>query len=469
MDPITQDVDMSIFKYDSIKRHQFRLLRLTGEVNGKLCGELITSNFSSKYFKTKPYTCLSYMWGSSQQTHQILLNSQPFHVSSNLFSFLTAYSTEKLADSFLWVDCTSTDAYLWIDQICIDQGNTAEKNWTVAMMGEIYRGAKETIVWLGDPRSASYLGNGIDGTAYEQSRQVIEKLTTISESGSQNAYTMCREQLSEEELEMTATIVDDMVGNPYWSRMWIVQEVLLSANLILMYGAHCFRYPTMKALGQFAYYKETSNFTPPRIYELWTERRRSDKGRDVNLSRALRYIEGDCFDVHDKVYAVLGTVKTEQRKLISIDYNMPTKELFRQVLHATLLLSLRKWDDYNDIIVWLGKFLGIPTDLRALSTEKYKETGSRSFQFLYQLGAGIQTPDGIDLEEKSFVELVQFIYDHSTDGWNTTSSREMIKKWLEEQEMADIKDFEAGREECQDEEATEESSFTAGDFVKLSC
>jgi hypothetical protein len=410
------------------------------------------------------------MWGPSQQTHQILLNNQPFHVSSNLISFLAAYSAEKLADSFLWVDCTAADAYLWIDQICIDQGNITEKNFVVARMGEIYRGARETIVWLGDPRSASYLGNGIDAAVYEQTRPVIEKLTMISVSGSGNAYTMCREQLSEEELGMTATIVEDMVGNPYWSRMWIVQEVFISANLTLMYGAHCFRYPTMKALGQFAYYKETSNFTPPRIYELWDERQRSDKGRDMNLSRALRYIEGECFDVRDKVYAVLGAVKTEQRKLISIDYNMPTKELFRQVLRATLLLTLRNCDygDYNDIMAWLGKFLGIPIDLMALSKEKNEETGSRSFLFLYLLADGIENPGGIDLEEKRFVELVQFVYDHSRDGWHTTNDREMIKRWLEEQEMADVEDFEADREECQDEEAMGGGSFTAGDFVMLS-
>ena len=38
---------------------------------------------------------------------------------------------------------------LWIDQICIDQGSTAEKGDQVAIMGEIYRGASEVLIWLG--------------------------------------------------------------------------------------------------------------------------------------------------------------------------------------------------------------------------------------------------------------------------------------------------------------------------------
>jgi hypothetical protein len=39
---------------------------------------------------------------------------------------------------------------LWIDSICIDQTNVAEKNVQVALMGEIYKGADQVVVWLGE-------------------------------------------------------------------------------------------------------------------------------------------------------------------------------------------------------------------------------------------------------------------------------------------------------------------------------
>ena len=39
---------------------------------------------------------------------------------------------------------------LWIDQICINQGRTYERNRQVQLMGKVYRQARQVIVWLGD-------------------------------------------------------------------------------------------------------------------------------------------------------------------------------------------------------------------------------------------------------------------------------------------------------------------------------
>ncbi len=39
---------------------------------------------------------------------------------------------------------------VWIDAICINQNDVLEKNHQVAMMGEVYSGAAEVLVWLGE-------------------------------------------------------------------------------------------------------------------------------------------------------------------------------------------------------------------------------------------------------------------------------------------------------------------------------
>lgn len=49
--------------------------------------------------------------------------------------------------------------WLWIDQICIDQSNTHEKNQQVAIMSKIYSKAYIVLSWLG-PRSPTH---GTDG------------------------------------------------------------------------------------------------------------------------------------------------------------------------------------------------------------------------------------------------------------------------------------------------------------------
>jgi hypothetical protein len=37
---------------------------------------------------------------------------------------------------------------MWIDQLCINQEDTPERNDQVSIMGKIYRGAAQVIVWL---------------------------------------------------------------------------------------------------------------------------------------------------------------------------------------------------------------------------------------------------------------------------------------------------------------------------------
>jgi hypothetical protein len=39
---------------------------------------------------------------------------------------------------------------LWIDQICINQPDPAEKVQQIPLMGMIYTHATNTIIWLGD-------------------------------------------------------------------------------------------------------------------------------------------------------------------------------------------------------------------------------------------------------------------------------------------------------------------------------
>ncbi|KAK3986211.1 heterokaryon incompatibility, partial [Cladorrhinum sp. PSN332] len=44
---------------------------------------------------------------------------------------------------------------LWIDTVCIDQGNTKERNHQVSMMRDIYSIAQTVYVWLGRGTPAS--------------------------------------------------------------------------------------------------------------------------------------------------------------------------------------------------------------------------------------------------------------------------------------------------------------------------
>jgi hypothetical protein len=83
------------------------------------------------------YTALSYTWGDPLATTPILVNGIETHITLNLEAALQH------------IRQPSDEIVLWIDALCINQDDLAEKNHQVEMMREIYSGAEVVIAWLG--------------------------------------------------------------------------------------------------------------------------------------------------------------------------------------------------------------------------------------------------------------------------------------------------------------------------------
>jgi Heterokaryon incompatibility protein (HET) len=86
--------------------------------------------------KTVPYIALSYCWGDPSVTLPILLNGCSFQVTVNLHSFLQHFRQSR------------TVSVLWIDAICINQGDATERSSMVRRMKSIYEYAKHVLIWL---------------------------------------------------------------------------------------------------------------------------------------------------------------------------------------------------------------------------------------------------------------------------------------------------------------------------------
>jgi hypothetical protein len=82
------------------------------------------------------YICLSYVWGQPDNGYPVLINKKLHYVRRNLLDFLH-YARKK---QFGWI---------WIDALCIDQGNLAERAYQVQQMGFIYSHAWRVVSWLG--------------------------------------------------------------------------------------------------------------------------------------------------------------------------------------------------------------------------------------------------------------------------------------------------------------------------------
>jgi hypothetical protein len=90
------------------------------------------------------YETLSCIWGTHNRNKLLELSDG---------TLLPIVETMEQALPHIVACCTT--GYLWIDQICIDQGNISERAQQVSIMGDIYSNCNCVLVWLGRLRSLS--------------------------------------------------------------------------------------------------------------------------------------------------------------------------------------------------------------------------------------------------------------------------------------------------------------------------
>ncbi|KAI6892469.1 hypothetical protein KC355_g20976, partial [Hortaea werneckii] len=89
---------------------------------------------------TPHYEAISYAWGERTGVAPIIINDQHRQQPASAVRVLQRFAPAE----------GSEPRRLWIDAICINQSDVAERNQQVAMMSDVYRNSSQTLVWLGD-------------------------------------------------------------------------------------------------------------------------------------------------------------------------------------------------------------------------------------------------------------------------------------------------------------------------------
>jgi hypothetical protein len=173
------------------------------------------------------YTCLSYVWGDEDDTRTILLNGRPCAIRRNLWDFLDIASRPCVRKSNAGMDRRSSSGFsfssatraLWIDALCIDQGNTLENNHQVQQMGDIYANARWVISWFGKDVTLCTLFQ-----TYDWSNDCPR--------ASQSSQLYARRLFDLPMLDAA----DKLWQNVYWTRAWITQEVARARHLYFLAG-----------------------------------------------------------------------------------------------------------------------------------------------------------------------------------------------------------------------------------------
>lgn len=334
--------------------NQIRLLLAThGPHDDVLAFEISTYSLA----EMPAYHAISYTWGQDDTQRSVIINSTVFHVNQNCY-----YA--------LWQACLHySETPVWIDSLCIDQSNSAEKSAQVWIMPEIYRGAARVLACVGPHADNSMVFapaipelerlKKLENTPYEW--------TTYNDNDDVKEFAnLARESLGVEALMRIFWAFRAFKRRLYWRRLWIQQELGLAAEVQILCGDDIlfggsaqllydlyFEINCQVSVSQdwvsaaewsYVHNEDARMLEWPfdRLTQLRTDGG-TELGRLLYFSKDL-----DCEDFHDRVYGVLGLAKPGVREHLLPNYDLTAIQLALQAARVTtfhrihsILTSLR--------------------------------------------------------------------------------------------------------------------------------
>ncbi|KAK1761582.1 heterokaryon incompatibility protein-domain-containing protein, partial [Echria macrotheca] len=279
------------YVYEKLGQSSIRLLHIrAGDFSDELVCELVQEDIN----QFPVYDAISYTWaddsGDRSCTKSILLSGQIFKVTTSCH---LALQRARLHDTLT----------VWIDAVCINQTDNAERSHQVQLMARIYARARRVLVYIGeeDNRSSSLIL-----------------------------------QLGEGKLEpWNFAEVTALLARPYFWRVWVLQEIALAKSAILLCGDVSIPWQDFARLVQ-----ELPSFTEMAL---------RINGIPLALSfvvRALRGVEElprlldlssfcEATEPRDKVYALLGLATGTEGYGFFPDYDADLETVYTRTAMLT--------------------------------------------------------------------------------------------------------------------------------------
>lgn len=291
------------------------------------------------------YEALSYTWGNQSKTGIIRNYDKDILVTPNLHSALRYLRLED------------RDRVLWVDALCIDQGDVDERNCQVRLMGNIFSEADRVIVWLGEERPATRtafaslealdlnhrLHEDYTGVGYERQMLWLKDdsgrgsdrgLFGISTIGLSN---IMYDEMSRNLSEVYWYAINDLLQQAWFHRLWVIQEISHAQRAIVVSGNAIIPWSTLARACLYMQehdltrYLDQSSYYACRIVNIM-EKMRAQKHRRSLFDVVLTNAYGGCTEPSDKIFAVMSI--SDGRDMsdweFSFNYNLPTYELFKR-------------------------------------------------------------------------------------------------------------------------------------------
>lgn len=281
-------------------RNEIRLLRLSPALSGEdqlLHGTLLLSQLADR----PEFTALSYTWAdisgdrSCSETIFIGLEWEALPITKNCAAALRRLRSNRDA------------VVVWVDAICIDQDNVGERSQQVGLMRDVYSRARKVIAFLGD-----------DGDNQTPEGQLMHRM-------SEECF------YSDKSVKLSWSPVCDGVAlralfsRPYWKRMWVIQEILLSKEAYIVLGRSSVPLSCVLNGHMTGHNVDAAVFLPS-----WTKVSGPSLDGDCNAfsELLLKTFSCEALDERDRVFALLGLVQGAHLEGLIADYTKTTEDVY---------------------------------------------------------------------------------------------------------------------------------------------
>jgi hypothetical protein len=350
------------------QKAEIRIVKLLPPGSGPSAAKATLVNCTLEHvsLNDKPeYQALSYVWGVAGLTSPICVDGKIFEATINLEAALR--HMRKNDESVT----------LWIDAICIDQSNNAEKSDQVRRMGDIYCNAMEVIIWLGQAKPEfTKIWNQLkelgEFAAEEPLEVNFDHLVDVDEKDTRAPWLLnlnleLRKVLSQitigynEHDKISIEPLIHLLKLPWWSRMWVVQESSLALIARVVWGSNemywgilwaalgylstWLHFQSIHLMGDESYHQaffllERSQPYWVPIVGAWERINRHLDGRQTKLIDMLLQSSVSsaltATDPRDNIFAMMGLIEDAEQIGILVDYTQDLRTVYENAGRALL-------------------------------------------------------------------------------------------------------------------------------------
>ncbi|KAI8683441.1 HET domain-containing protein [Fusarium keratoplasticum] len=266
------------------------------------------------------YEAFSYAWGNNEKSEAVIVDKRVLPVTENLHMALQHLRQEDI------------DRILWVDAVCIDQSNVAERGHQVTYMGSIYERANNVIVWLGSAsEDAGLLISALNMLQHQTSSQAF-RTAKRTDADWRYVWDKLQEKPSpSQRVRHLNSGLQELTGKSWFTRVWILQEVAKARRAQI----HCTAGIVDTKLFALAPWLLRTHVPPQSqaILDIMPgpSRQSSWWSKERPLQELLwKFRECEATDPRDRVYALLG-ISSIADESIKPDYSKSERQVLRDV------------------------------------------------------------------------------------------------------------------------------------------